>query len=129
MKLQSHSVAVSKNPEELYNFLTNVENFERLMPENIQKFEKIGEDKFVFALKGMPEIYLQMDESTPHSEVVLKAASDKIPFKLKCDIQPRDTGSEAQLHFEGKFNTMMGMMIKSPIQNFINQLADGLSKL
>ena len=32
------------------------------MPENIAKFEVIGDDAFIFGLKGMPEIKLKMKE-------------------------------------------------------------------
>jgi hypothetical protein len=32
------------------------------MPENISKFEVLGDDKFLFALKGMPEIILKKKE-------------------------------------------------------------------
>ena len=35
MKLESTKVSLDKSAEEVFNFLTNVENFESLMPENI----------------------------------------------------------------------------------------------
>ena len=58
MNLESPKVKVSKSAHETFDFLTNVENFEKLMPENISKFELINDDTFLFALKGMPEITL-----------------------------------------------------------------------
>ncbi|KAB8152731.1 SRPBCC family protein [Kordia sp. TARA_039_SRF] len=130
MNIESPKVQVDKSPQELYDFLTNVENFEKLMPENISKFEVLEEGKFVFALKGMPEIILKLKESTPPNKVVLGAASDKLPFTLTGNIQEISEGkSEAQLTFEGKFNPMMSMMIKGPIGKFVNTLAENMSKL
>ena len=130
MNLESPKVTVNKSPQELYDFLTNVENFEKLMPESINKFEVLEEGKFVFALKGMPEIILKLKESTPPNQVVLGAASDKLPFTLTGNIQELEAGkSEAQLLFEGKFNSMIGMMIKGPISKFINTLAENMEKL
>ena len=130
MNIESPKVQVDKSPQELYDFLTNVENFEKLMPENISKFEVLEEGKFVFALKGMPEIILKLKESTPTNKVVLGAASDKLPFTLTGNIQEISEGkSEAQLTFEGKFNPMMSMMIKGPIGKFVNTLAENMSKL
>ena len=86
MNLESPKVTVAKSPQELYDFLTNVENFEKLMPESISKFEVLAEGKFLFALKGMPEIILKLKESTPPNKVVLGAASDKLPFTLTGNI-------------------------------------------
>ncbi|WP_430409746.1 SRPBCC family protein [Kordia sp.] len=130
MNLESSKVTVAKSPQELYDFLTNVENFEKLMPESISKFEVLAEGKFLFALKGMPEIVLKLKESTPPNQVVLGAASDKLPFTLIGNIKELEPGkSEAQLAFEGDFNPMMAMMIKGPIGKFINTLAENMGKL
>ncbi len=130
MNIESPKVNVDKSPQELYDFLTDVENFEKLMRENISKFEVLAEGKFLFALKGMPEIVLKLQESTPTSQVVLGAASDKLPFTLTGNIQEAGEGKcEAQLVFEGKFNPMMSMMIKGPIGKFVNTLAENMSKL
>ena len=65
----------------MYEFLADPANFEKIMPENIDKFET-RENGFVFALKGMPEIKLKVKELVPNDKVVLGAASDKIPFTL-----------------------------------------------
>lgn len=130
MNLESPKVTVDKSPQELYDFLTNVENFKKLMPESISKFEVLEKGKFLFALKGMPEIILKLKESTPPNQVVLGAASDKLPFTLTGNIQELSAGkSEAQLVFEGDFNPMMGMMIKGPISKFINTLAENMGTL
>lgn len=130
MNIESPKVSVDKSPQELYDFLTNVENFEKLMPESISKFEVLEKGKFLFALKGMPEIILKLKESTPPNQVVLGAASDKLPFTLTGNIEEAGAGkSEAQLVFEGKFNPMMSMMIKGPIGKFVNTLAENMSKL
>lgn len=82
MNIESPKVTVAKSPQELYDFLTDVKNFEKLMPENISKFEVLQEGKFLFALKGMPEIILKLKDSIAPNKVVLGAASDKLPFTL-----------------------------------------------
>lgn len=128
MNLESRQVTTSKSQEELYTFLTQVENFKQLMPEDT-KFEVQGTDKFLFGLKGMPEIRLGLQESIPHSKVVLGSTSDKLAFTLTCDMVQQENGTLAQLHFNGVFNAMMAMMIKGPINKFLEQLATGLEKL
>ena len=128
MNLESRVAKTQKNPEELYNLLIQVENFKNLMPEDT-KFELKGEDKFLFGLKGMPEIALALTDKTPHSQVVLGSTSDKLAFTLTCNISETENGSEAQLLFNGDFNAMMAMMIKGPITKFLEQLANGLEKI
>ncbi|MDM1415511.1 SRPBCC family protein [Myroides odoratimimus] len=130
MNLESQKVTVAKSAEYIFNALTDVKNFEKLMPESIARFEVTGDDSFIFALKGMPEIKLKQKDQTPHSKVVLGAASDKLPFTLTGNITEVDANnSEIQLQFEGSFNPMMAMMVKGPIGKFIEALAGNMNKL
>jgi ribosome-associated toxin RatA of RatAB toxin-antitoxin module len=130
MNLESPKVTVQKSAQELFDLLSDVKNFEKLMPENIAKFEVIGEDSFIFGLKGMPEIKLKMKEKVAPSKIVLGAASDKLPFTLIANIDSvSDNSSSVKLDFEGEFNAMMAMMIKGPIGKFIETLATNMVKL
>ena len=130
MNLESPKVTVEKSAEYLFNALTDVKNFEKLMPENIAKFEVLGDDIFNFGLKGMPEIKLRLKEGIPNSKVVLNAASDKLPFSLVANINAvSESTSEVKLDFEGEFNPMMAMMIKGPITKFLETLASNMHKL
>ncbi len=130
MNLESPKVTVEKSAAYLFNALSDVKNFEKLMPENIAKFEVLGDDIFNFGLKGMPEIKLRMKEGIPNSKVVLNAASDKLPFSLIANINAvSENSSEVKLDFEGDFNPMMAMMIKGPISKFLETLASNMHKL
>lgn len=129
MKLGSPIVNVPKSQKEIFSFITDLNNFEQLMPESIQKFEVDG-DSFVFGLKGMPEIRLVLKEKNEFDNVVLAAASSKLSFTLTTKIDAiSDTNSDVQLLFEGEFNPMMAMMIKKPLQKFIDTLSENISKL
>lgn len=130
MNLESPKVTVSQSAAYLYNALSDVKNYEKLMPENIAKFEVLGDDIFNFGLKGMPEIKLRLKEGVPHTKVNLAAASDKIPFTLTANLDAVSENSTAvHLVFEGEFNPMMAMMIKGPITKFIETLAQNMHKL
>ncbi len=130
MNLESPKVTVDQSAEYLFNALSDVKNYEKLMPENIAKFEVLGDDIFNFGLKGMPEIKLRLKEGNPHTKVNLAAASDKLPFTLTANLESvTATSTAVQLHFEGEFNPMMAMMIKGPISKFIETLAQNMNKL
>ena len=127
MNLESPKVSIDKSAQDIFDFLTNVENFEKLMPENISKFEVLDNDKFLFALKGMPEIVLKQKEATPPNKIVLGAAGGKLDFSLTGDITEIEPGkSDVKLTFSGDFNPMMAMMIKGPISKFIETLATNI---
>ena len=130
MNLESPKVTVEKPAQYIFDQLIDVKSFEKLMPDNIAKFEVTGEESFIFALKGMPEIKLKLKDKVAPGKIVLGAASDKLPFTLTGNINAvTDTSSEVQLFFEGEFNAMMAMMIKGPITKFIETLAQNMHKL
>ncbi len=130
MNLESPKVTIEKSAQELFDLLSQVKNFEKLMPENIVKFEVIGDDSFIFGLNGMPEIHLKMKEKVVPNKIILGAASDKIPFTLIANIDSISASSSTvKLDFEGQFNAMMAMMVKGPITKFIETLASNMGKL
>lgn len=130
MKLESQKVTADKSQQEMFNFLTDVKNYEQIMPQSKEKFEVISEDSFLFQLKGMPEIRLKIIETNEPDLVVLGSNSEKFPFRLKTHIAESGTNkSEVNMEFEGEFNAMMSMMIKSPLKKFITALTENIGKL
>ena len=130
MNLESHKVTVEQSAEYLFNELNDIKNFEKLMPDNIAKFEVLDENAFIFGLKGMPEIKLKKKEQTPFLKIVLGAASDKLPFTLTANLNSiSENSTEVHLQFEGEFNAMMAMMIKGPIGKLIETLSTNMLKL
>lgn len=120
MKLDSPKQIVNKSAQEVLDFLSDVKNFKKLMPENISKFEMVNGDTFAFALKGMPEIVLKKKEVVPPNKIVLGAAGGKLDFSVTGNISEITPEScEVELIFEGEFNAMMAMMVKGPVSKMI----------
>jgi len=130
MTLESTKTTVEKSAQYMFDALSDVKNFAKLMPDSISKFEVTSDDSFIFGLKGMPEIKLKMKEKIATSKIILGAASDKLPFTLTANIEVvSENLSSVQLVFDGEFNAMMGMMIKGPIGKFIETLSENMNKL
>ena len=128
MNLESPKVTLEKSNQEIFEYLSKVGNFEQLMPDNIDKFEA-GESSFLFALKGMPQIELKVEELVEPEKIVLSSANEKFPFTLTADIKEQTASScDVQLLFDGKFNPMVAMMVKNPLQKFINTLMTNIGK-
>lgn len=129
MNLETKKSVINKSQKDFFEYLTDLNNFEHLMPENNTKFEVDGES-FIFGLKGMPEIRLVVKEKQEFNKIILGAASSKLDFSLTVNIDVvAENSCETQLLFEGDFNPMMAMMVKGPLQKFINTLTDNASKL
>jgi carbon monoxide dehydrogenase subunit G len=129
MNIDGNTVLLEKTQEELFNFFSDLTNFEKIMPANINKFEVDG-DSFLFGLPGMPEIRLVLSEKTAFSNVTLGAASSKLPFTLAANItKVEENKSEVTLSFVGDFNPMMTMMIKKPLTKFVETLTENIGKL
>ena len=100
------------------------------MPENTTKFEMLSDKSFVFALKGMPDIALELKEIQKPNKVVLGSVSDNIPFTITGNIlEVSDNEASIELLFDGKLNAMMAIMAKSPLSKFMDKLTDNLQKL
>jgi len=128
MNLETPNIPVQKTAEDLYNFLSDFKNFEQIMPENTEFFE-LRDNGFVFGLKGMPKIKLKLDEKIPFSKITLASAAEKFPFTLVANIIDDSDKSKVNFKFNGKFNPMITMMVKKPLQKFIDTLSSNLEKL
>lgn len=130
MELNSKKVEVNLSKKKLHEFLQKVENYEQLMPQDKAKFEVIKDNAFVFGLKGLPNIALEIKDISNPDKVVLGAISEKMPFTLTADLEEiSEEKTTASLQFEGEFNAMMAMMIKNPISKFLDTLTDNMSAL
>ncbi|WP_088323074.1 orotate phosphoribosyltransferase [Polaribacter tangerinus] len=129
MNIEGNKVTVVKSQEDTFLFFSNLNNFEKIMPENIEKFEVDG-DSFLFGLPGMPEIRLVLKEKTPFSNITLGAASSKLPFTLAAELTSiSENETSVQLLFNGEFNAMMAMMIKKPLNKFVETLTTNIATL
>lgn len=130
MNLETPKVTIDKSQKELFSYLSKADNFVNIMPDGVEKFEVLSENSFLFQLKGMPVIQLAFKEKNEFDNIVLVADGGKFPFSLTAHFNPvNDNQTEFQMKFEGEFNAMMAMMIKSPINNFINALTTNFNKV
>ena len=130
MTLNSTSNELKLSDQNLFNKLTDINNYEKIMPENISKFEIIDSNTLIFSLKGMPEIKLVFGEKISPSLITLNSSESKINFSLTAHINKIDESNcSFSLEFKGDLNPMIQMMVKTPLQSFINDLSNNISKL
>jgi len=125
--IESPIINIHQEVHELVAHYTKPVNFKELMPPEVVKFEA-SENHFLFGLKGLPEVRLNVEEISAE-QVMLKSASDKLPFYLRVKFRAEGNETKAQIHFEGEFNPMLKMMVARPLQNFVNHLAQNMEKI
>ena len=130
MKLISNISQINLIDKVLFDKLCLIENYKKIMPENVSKFEIIDEESFIFSIKGMPVIKLKISEKSMPLKIVLKSLDSKIDFSLTGFISKSDDQiSSFHLEFDGNLNPMLQMMVKNPLQSFINDLSENIKNL
>lgn len=130
VKLESHIVEVKNSNQKVFTFLSNMNNFEKLMPEQVINWNST-ETSCSFTIKGMTDLSLSISEKIPYSKIVI-IPGDKAPFmfNLICLINENSTNnSTVQIVFQAELSTMMEMLAKNPLQNFVNALASKLKEI
>ena len=130
MKLKSLISNSKLSTKNLFDKLSVIENFETLMPESVSKFELIDSESFLFSIKGMPTFKLKIEEKLTSKKIVLKSVESKITFYLTGYIKESDDkNSTFQIEFNGQLNPMMEMMVRTPLQTFIDDLSKNVKNL
>ena len=127
--IQSETVQIKTSDKKLFNFLSDFNNIEKLMPSSISDWESNAEGGS-FTIKGMANIGLRIDEKIQFTKV--KMVRTKAPFDLNliCNIKNVSTNeSTLQITLEADLNAMMKMMAETPLRNFINILANNCQKI
>lgn len=131
MNVNIDKTRFSKNQEETFEFLSNMENYRQLMPDDTKSFEIHESGKgFAVQIGSMPKVGMKLKESTPSSQLVFESPSPNFEYYLKIQIDAvDDNSSDVSLNFDGKFNMMIEMMAKGPLTNFIKTIAEKLAQV
>ncbi|MBK7389259.1 MAG: SRPBCC family protein [Bacteroidia bacterium] len=123
-RIESDKTEIAQSPEAVFQFLSDFNNFQQLMPEQVTDWVSDTET-CSFNIKGMASLGMAMDSKTPNSEVKIKR-NGKAPFDffLYCNITPgaTPTTSNLQLAFDADLNPFLKMMAEKPLTNFLNLL-------
>ncbi|MDD5570183.1 MAG: hypothetical protein PHD97_03405 [Bacteroidales bacterium] len=129
-KIESQKVPINNSSEKIFNFLSDFNNFSKLMPEQVINW-KSDENECSFTIKGMVDIKMQIAEKTPYSKIVYKSAKGfSLDFNLICEIEKvEETKCNAKLYFESELSPFLKMMVETPLQNFVDILIKKLKEV
>lgn len=130
-KIESEKTEVNYSSEKLFAFLSNFNNFQKLMPEQVTNW-KSTDDECSFTISGMASLGMKIVEKIPHSQIKIASYGGKIPFSFNLDVLITEAGenkSNGQLVFTSDMNPMIKMMVEKPLGNFFNLLAKKMKDL
>jgi hypothetical protein len=124
---KSEEVTVNTTSKSLFDFLSNLNNLEELMPlDKISDWES-SEDQCSFKIPNLGKIGFKHDSFTEPNQIKLVSISDKpFSFEMNFNIADNDTLANAQIIVDADVNMMLKMMVEKPLTAFFNGIAKKL---
>lgn len=124
--IQSEQVQISKPLAEVFAFLGNANNHQKLMPDSIYNWSST-EDECKFTIQGMAKLELKISERDPTGKVVI-IPSAKAPFDIKIEwvLTETTSGCTAQMNIHADLNPFIKMMAMAPLTKLVNHQVQAL---
>lgn len=116
------------SPETLSSFLSTPENLYHILPQDRIEDWTFDDTTCSFKIKGLAHIQLKLDHASTDQVVYASNSEKPFPFFLKINTTASGSGTELRASFEADVNSMMGMMLKSPLTNFLNALGTAIQE-
>ena len=132
MKINSDKLHFGSNKEKVYSFLSNFDNFEKLMPEQVTNWSSNSES-CTFTVQGMATITLKFSKKEPYSllEVVPEGKS---PISFSMQFQLEDDSADSQrssgsFFIDANMNPMVAMVAKRPLENLVKVMSEKMNEI
>lgn len=130
MEISKQTNILQFSSSKIYDFIINIDNYKTILGDEISDFEKLSAKEFKIKIGSMPKISLELVENRPSSSVKLLSNDSNLNFQIYITVDSVDNNSSVvYVKFEGKFSTMIEMMIKNPLEKFINSLKNKVEEL
>ncbi|HTN21888.1 MAG TPA: SRPBCC family protein [Pelobium sp.] len=122
------SVSIAQPIEKVYAFLSDLNNHQALMPENIYNWSSTT-DEARFTIQNMAKLALKVSSRIENAEILIEP-SEEAPFALsmKWLVVTDVDGTTAKLIVSAELNMMMKMMASGPLQKLVDHQTSALAK-
>lgn len=129
-RIESNKVTINCKAEECYEYLTDLNNYQDLLPQDKISNWESDEKKCSFKIQKTYKLELIYVNGLPNSEIHL-ASGEKSPFKFTLNINVQEIGDKciAQLVCDADINPFLKMMIEKPLNNLFDYMANRLVKV
>ena len=130
-KIESRVGKINASEKKIFTFLSDFNNFRNLIPQERVKDWESTEETCSFSVEGLGRFSLRIIEKEPHK--LIKIASDDqtpVSFLLWTQIKEvEENDSRLKISVDVNVNPFMAVMIKNPLQTFVDTLIDQAEKL
>jgi len=125
--IESSKVDVGHSSQVVYDFLLDLNNLEKLMPQDRIEFWKSTETTCRFGIKNLSSIGMKIKEGVAPTKIILESdGKNPFTFTLTIFINENDAGVNSYFVFEGDVNMFMKAMVQKPLKDFFDVLAQNL---
>lgn len=131
VKIESNKVEIKRNVEFVYEYLSDFTHFSMVANDKIENF-KATQGKCSFTIKGMTDMGLKILTRIPNESITITNDTDVpssmplnflIIFEFK-KLEPYVSSVVVKMELDA--NPMIAMMVKKPLEKFVNSLAEGM---
>ena len=123
MNLSRTTDVIKFKASTVYNYLNNPINYESILADEISEFSMINEKSFVIKIGSLPKISLEHNSNPLERSTSLKS-NNELSFVFNFKVSEIDESScNIEIHFKGEFSSMMQMMIKPPMNKFLDAIS------
>ena len=130
MEIIKESNVIPYSSEKLYSHIIDIDNYEQILKDEIRSFDKLSENEFKIKIGNMPAINLLLNELPENNEVKLSSNDSNLNFYILIKIDAIESNSsKIKVQFVGNFSSMIEMMIKKPLNAFIDSLKNKIENI
>ena len=130
MEIIKESNVIPYSSEKLYSHIIDINNYEQILKDEIRSFDKLSENEFKIKIGNMPGINLLLNELPDNNEVKLSSNDSNLNFYILIKIDAIESNSsKIKAQFVGNFSSMIEMMIKKPLNAFIDSLKNKIENI
>jgi carbon monoxide dehydrogenase subunit G len=119
-------ISINKPINEVYNYLADFNNHQKLMPDSIQEWVSTT-DEASFSIPNMAKLSLKIDNRVANQEIVIKPAA-KPPFalELKWSLSPNNDQTDIVFTINAELSMMLKMLASGPLQKLADHETQSL---
>lgn len=127
--IESKKVTVGASNSECFNFLTDLNHYELLLPQDKISNWESDEKSCSFKIQKTYKLDLLFKSADEPNVIHLESGSNS-PFKFTLDIHLEGgEHTEAQIKCDADINPFLKMMVEKPLNNLFDYMADRLVKV
>lgn len=121
---ESREGQLTCSPKEVYDFVTDIRNFQRFIPEGAAKNIKIEKDSCSFSVNMLGEVKINILEKTEYDKVIFSGNALHLNnFQLVMNIHSlQDEDASVNVILSAEMNPLLKMVAAGPVRQFLETL-------